>query len=219
MELGNWKNVRERLLKIDSEIFMNKDRSKLSELEIRRTIYDYLCDHIEYDYDFLSILKSIKKGHISGYERNPYRVVENVLFGYKGVCNGIAQVYRLLLEMNNIYSLCVICDNGQTVEHQLNLVYDTESSTYSFDDVTSVIMNMGTKDEFFGYDREFASYIGQGNKNIMNDEDGEWTFLPAAYLDRIVGRKSDFYKQFSVDNGYNWHLPSNIKRLSKDNQL
>jgi len=56
MELGNWKNVRERLLKIDSEIFMNKDRSKLSELEIRRTIYDYLCDNIEYDYDFLSIL-------------------------------------------------------------------------------------------------------------------------------------------------------------------
>lgn len=217
MRFGNWKELKEKLESINDEIFYSYNTNELSDYEKRRKIFDYLCDNLSYDYLYLNKIISISNKQTTDYSRNPYEEVENVIYNKVGVCNGIAQTYRILLELNNIYSLCVNCDNGMEVSHQLNLVYDKTHYTYSFDDITSVLIGIDSKDNLFDYDKEYASSINQGNKNIMNEEDGEWMFLTALYLDTLLGRKSDFYKQFNIDNGFNWHLPSNIKSIKKSN--
>lgn len=215
MELGNWSTVKTKLLELDKEIFKGIDKTKLNDYEKRKLIYNYLCNNLQYDFQYLNIIIAISQKKIVR-ERNPYKEIESVLFDKKGVCNGIAQVYRLLLEENGIYSLCVICDNNMEVPHQLNLVYDKEHNTYSFDDITSVIVGIDKIDKLFDYDKEYAQTIGQGTKKLVENE--EWTFLPAYYLDFLVGRESNFYKQFGIDDDKTFVLPKNIKQIkNKEN--
>lgn len=217
MMFGNWNKLNEKLNCIDEIIFKSYEKDKLSDYEKRKIIFDYLCNHLSYDYKYLERLIKISKREVEDTYRNPYKEIESVIYNNIGVCNGIAQFYRILLELNGIYSLCVICDNGMEVGHQLNLVYDRENDSYSFDDVTSVIVGVDSADNLFDYDKEYASSIGQGNKRILDEEDGEWMFLTSEYIDMILGRKSDFSSQFGIDDGVNYSLPKNIKSI-KDNE-
>ena len=178
-------------------------------------IYDYLCSNLSYDYELLDkIIENSKT--VGKHLRNPYLEVKDVLTKKKGVCNAIAQVYRILLELNGIYSLCVVCDNGMEVPHQLNLVYDKENNLYSFDDITSVLVGIAPRDSLFDYDYKYASSIDQGNKEIVGL--GYWVFLLSSYLDFFIGRKSDFHKQFGIDDGVNNVLPNNIRSI-KDKHI
>ena len=214
MQLGNWKELKIKFEEINNKIFENYDTVNLTSYEKRKIIFNYLCNNIKYDFDYLDKLIKIAKKETTDTFRSPSMEIESVLNKKQGVCNAIAQVYRVLLEMNDIYSLCVICDNGMEVAHQLNLVYDNEHNTFSFDDITSVIVQIDSKENLFDYDKKYASSIGQGNKRIFNEEDGEWMFLSSEYLDVILGRKNDkFSGLFDFDDGINWHLPENIKSI------
>ena len=110
-------------------------------------------------------------------------------------------MYKLILENVGIEAYCVICDDGTPINHQMSMVYDRNKDVYSFDDITSVIVGRGSKEEFFDYGIDFAKLKGQGNKKVLNDD--EFVILPGDYVDFLVGRKSGFSKSLEK-------IPSNF---------
>ena len=168
-------------------IFEFYDMSLLSSYEKREIIFNYLTESIEYDYDFLERIREreINKENVN-LSRNPAQELLDVIYYKKGVCNGVSQYYKLLLEQVGIKSFCVICDDGTEVNHQLNLVYEEKTDSYSFDDVTSVIVGRGTKSDFFDYDVEHANKMDQGKKAFFHGEN--FYLLPETYVDYLIGR-------------------------------
>lgn len=207
MKISNWDYVNKELDKLFLEIFKNIKVNTLDSYTKRKMIFDYLCSNINYDF---SLLEKIKQNQIGQNKtpRDPYLEVESVLKYKKGICNAIAQVYKFLLEKAGIYSLCVICDDGTDVNHQLNLVYDEELDLFSFDDITSVIVNRGTTIDFFDYDMEDANKFNQGCKPIFNDK--YWMYLPTDYINLIFGRKDSSYLKYDYEITDVFEIPKNI---------
>ncbi len=209
MITGNWDLLKEKLeLKI-KEIFKDKDISKLSKYEVRRTIYDYFCDNLKYDYELLKNMKD-PDFYRDGGKREPYLEIESVLNDNIGICNSISQVYIMLLEQVGIDSKFIVCDDGIIGTHALTLVYDEEHNIYSLDDITSVIVGRGDKDRFFDYSLTMAGIYGQGNKPI--DKDKRWEIVGNGYIDFLVGRTPG--RTFLFEE-----IPSNIssvKIMNKD---
>ena len=168
-------------------IFEFYDMDSLTSFEKREIIFNYLTENIEYDYDFLDRIREreINKENAT-LRRDPAQELLDVIYYKEGVCNGISQYYKLLLEQVGIKSFCVICDDGTEVNHQLNLVYEETSRTYSFDDVTSVLVGRGTKSDFFDYDVAQAKKLNQGNKAVFHGEN--FFPLPETYVDYLIGR-------------------------------
>ena len=188
-----------------SEILKNEQISQLSQYEKRQRIFSHLCDIIRYDFDLLYKINDneVNKTKI---KRNPKEELQNVINNNIGICSSISQYYKLLLEQVGIKSYCVICDDGTPVYHQLTLVYDNESGTYSFDDITSVIVKRGEKQDFFDYDIEYAKSKGQGNKKVMDNE--EFFILPEEYINCLVGREKSFSETLNI-------IPTNISSARK----
>ena len=113
-----------------------------------------------------------------------------------------------MLEEVGIKSYCVICDDGTLVNHQLNMVYDEEKDTYSFDDITNVIVGSKDLSTFFDYDLETANSLNQGNEEILDDN--KWVILEEEYISYLVGKESPKYK--TIDK-----LPSNISMVKQNN--
>lgn len=200
MKQGNWNNINSYLIEKVNIIFKDYNISELSDYEKRKIIFEYLCSNISYDYDLLEKIKNFnlyKKPVV----RELYLELENVIYNNKGICNAISQYYKLLLEKVGVKALCVVCDDSTDVFHQLNVVYDKENDSYSFDDVTSVIVNRGTVEKFFDYDIEMASTYNQGNRKVYDDN--YWVVMPDNNLNFLVGRKL-------TDEDDNFNLPSNI---------
>ena len=83
------------------------------------------------------------------------------------------------------------------------MVVDPVNYSYSFDDVTSVIVGRGT-------DLEMANKMNQGLVNVM--ENRKWFILPEVYISYLVGR--DNSPTITLDK-----LPINIKCSSVRNVL
>ena len=200
MEKRNWFEIRKKLQINLEEIFYNYNLENLSCYEKRIIIFNFLCDNISYDYELLRRIRdfNVNKNPVS---RNSFLELASVINKKIGICNGISQYYKLLLEEVGITSYCVICDDGTPVKHQLNLVYDNDHGTYSFDDITSVIVNRGTKEEYFDYDLETAHFFNQGNVEVYKDK--KWFVLPDNYINYLIGREKD--SVISLDE-----LPKNI---------
>ena len=86
------------------------------------------------------------------------------------------------------------------------MIYDEENDIYSFDDVTSVIVEKGTKEECFDYDLEFANSIKQGTKDIVDEQ--KFVVLPEDYINYLINRK------VSLSETLNF-LPDNIASLKR----
>lgn len=200
MERGNWDEIRSHLQNVLDEIFCDYDYQKLNSYAKRKIIFDFLCNNLSYDYELFNSISDFHAGK-SPISRNPFLELSNVINERKGICNAISQYYKLLLEEVGIPAYCVICDDGTQVKHQLNLVYDDYQKTYSFDDITSVIVGRGTIDEYFDYNLECANFLQQGNIAIMNDK--KWVILPEGYINYLVGREENFVP--TLEN-----LPNNI---------
>lgn len=157
----------------------------LSKFEKRQIIFSYLCKTVRYDYELLDKIKNSKTIRIS---RNPREEFRSAVFDSLGICSAISQYYKLLLEEVEIKSYCVVCDDGTSVNHELTLVYDDDNDTYSFDDVTSVIVKLGSEQDFFDYDLEYANSKNQGNKKVFGDE--EFFVLPEGWLNYVFNRTS-----------------------------
>lgn len=212
---GNWNEIHIKIQNEIKNIFINYNFDELSKYEIRKVIFYYLCNNLKYDYSLYKKIRkfniSIKKGLINKDNvliRNPYLELKNVIDNNIGICNSISQYYKLLLEEVGIKSYCVICDDGTLVNHQLNMVYDEEKDTYSFDDITNVIVGSGDLSTFFDYDLETANSLNQGNEEILDDN--KWVILEEEYISYLVGKESPKYK--TIDK-----LPSNISMVKQNN--
>lgn len=203
--MDDWEYISDSVDDAIEEIFKFHPIHSLSDYERRKIIYEYLTETVEYDFDQLDI---IKKGQIDKKRpsRNPTQELMSVINANLGICNGISQYYKLLLERIGIKSHCVVCDDGTEVNHQILLVYNQDTDTYSFDDVTGVVVGRGTKEEYFDYDVSQANRFGQGNKRIY--EDREFVVLPEEYINFVVKRTQS--PTTTIE-----YLPTNIKSLKQ----
>lgn len=186
-------------------IFKDYDINKLSCYAKRKIIYNYLISNLSYDYELFEKIKNFKVNGVR-VRRNPEEELIKVIDAEIGICSSISQCYKFLLEKVSIKSYCVICDDGTDVRHQLNLVYDSDNDIYSFDDVTSVIVGKGTKEDYFDYDLSFANYVGQGNKILINEQN--FVLLPEECINKIVRRKGGLCKTLET-------LPKDIVSMKK----
>ncbi|MBQ7105111.1 MAG: hypothetical protein IJN90_04570 [Bacilli bacterium] len=179
-------NLEKKLSQTINNIFIGHNLYLLSDYEKRSIIFDYLTNELSYDFELLDkiIDCEINKTKIT---RNPAQELFDVINTNKGICNSISQYYKLLLEQVGIKSHCLICDDGTEVKHQLTLVYDKDNDIFSFDDVTSVIVKRGTKEDFFDYDLDTANRLNQGNKILFNNEG--FFILPESYINYLIGRE------------------------------
>lgn len=203
--MDDWEYISDSVDDAIEEIFKFHPIHSLSDYERRKIIFEYLTETVEYDFDQLDI---IKKGQIDKKRpsRNPTQELMSVINANLGICNGISQYYKLLLERIGIKSHCVVCDDGTEVNHQIVLVYNQDTDTYSFDDVTGVVVGRGTKEEYFDYDVSQANRFGQGNKRIY--EDREFVVLPEEYINFVVKRTQS--PTTTIE-----YLPTNIKSLKQ----
>lgn len=203
--MDDWEYISDSVDDAIEEIFKFHPIHSLSDYERRKIIFEYLTETLEYDFDQLDI---IKKGQIDKKRpnRNPTQELMSVINANLGICNGISQYYKLLLERIGIKSHCVVCDDGTEVNHQILLVYNQDTDTYSFDDVTGVVVGRGTKEEYFDYDVSQANRFGQGNKRIY--EDRKFVILPEEYINFVVKRTQNLTQTIE-------YLPTNIKSLKQ----
>lgn len=201
--MNDWKNLEKDLMNTIKVIFSGYNLDNLSFYERRKIIFEYLTNVILYDFVLLEEIKNFQLGK-SRITRNPIKELESVINDKKGICNAISQYYKLLLEVVGIKSYAVICDDGTEVNHQLNLVYDEENDSYSFDDITSVVVKRGNIDEYFDYDLEYSHSIKQGTKEIMDKQ--EFVILPEEYINYLVNREESFSENLDL-------LPTNIISL------
>lgn len=217
MNIANWDKTNNQLNMLYNKIFDGINIEKIGYYEKRKIIFEYLCNNIQYDYDLLEKIKLNQVNTNYKIPRQPYLEIESVLTNNKGICNAIAQVYKLLLEKVGIYSLCVICDDGTDVKHQLNLVYDEDNDSFSFDDITSIIVNRGSVDDFFDYDMEDANKNNQGNRVIYGKE--YWVFLPTQYIYLLIGRKDEKYFKYNIEPSDVTKIPNNIISRKKSKKI
>lgn len=203
--MNDWEYISESVDDAIEEIFKFLPIHTMSDYERRKTIFEYLTKTLEYDYDQLDI---IKKGQIEKKRpsRNPTQELMSVINANLGICNGISQYYKLLLERIGIKSHCVVCDDGTEVNHQIVLVYNQDTDTYSFDDVTGVVVGRGTQEEYFDYDVSQANKYGQGNKRIY--EGREFIVLPEEYINFVVKRTQGPTKTLDF-------IPHNMRSLKQ----
>ena len=140
--MDDWEYISDSVDDAIEEIFKYRPIHSLSDYERRRIIFEHLTETLEYDFDQLDVIKKgiIEKKRPS---RNPTQELMSVINANLGICNGISQYYKLLLERIGIKSHCVVCDDGTEINHQIVLVYNQDTDTYSFDDVTGVVVGRG----------------------------------------------------------------------------
>ncbi|MBP3920603.1 MAG: hypothetical protein J6D28_03460 [Bacilli bacterium] len=171
------------------EIFIEEDINNLTKYQKRKKIYEWLVNNSNYDFGYFEKIKN-SKSFGTPFPRDSRKELILSLNGY-GVCNGFAQVYKLFLEKMEIFSYCIICmikDGDSFVGHQLNLVYDDDTDSYSFDDVTLGIIKK--QEDYFDYDLTEANKMEelQGIQNIINNQ--KWIILDEEYFNYIVDRNT-----------------------------
>lgn len=203
--MGDWSYIEECIEDTIQEIFKFHPIHTLTDYERRKIIFEHLTKTIEYNHSQLEKLMDaeINKTPV---RRNPTEELLSVVDFNYGICNGISQYYKLLLERIGIKSHCVIVDDTTPVNHQILLVHNQETDTYSFDDVTSVVVGRGTQEDFFDYDVEKAKNLGQGTKTIY--EDRCFVILPEEYINFVAKRSFSLTKTLET-------LPENIKSVKQ----
>lgn len=192
--------LNEKINKKIIEIFKDKDIKNMTTIEKRKTIYDYMVENKKYDEElFKKIMQNYHtKNPKKANKRNLYQEFLQPLISDMGVCNGFSQIYKLLLEKIGVFSFCVNClvlFHDEPIGHQLNLVYDEETDTYSFDDITFGILKK-TKTEYFGYDCEEANKKEerQGCLNISKYIKKKWIILDEDIINKNAKREKTSIK-------------------------
>ena len=195
-----WDEIKKILHQDLMKIFKNEDINILTDYEKRKMIFEYLTENISYDYEKLENIRNIKLGNIKRINRDLKNELINIILSKKGICNSISQYYKLLLEQVGIDSYCVVCDDGTEVNHQLNIIKDNITGNYSFDDVTSVVVKRGTKEDFFDYDIEEANNHQQGLRNTEVYET-PWVVIPNELIYFYVNRNEEAKElnEFPID--------------------
>lgn len=164
-----------------------KNEKHMSQYEKRKNIYNYLVHNKKYDYEYFEGIINNHEKKWKKYPRNPEKEFLSPILTNKGVCNGFSQMYKLLLEKIGIYSICINCMikyEDEFIGHQLNLVYNEESNTFSFDDVTFGIIKQ--TNEYFDYDSPEELEELQGLKPIYKNI--KWLILDEELINYYAKR-------------------------------
>ena len=192
-------------------------------------ISQYLEDNDLKNIELIKALEEKRKEDNHNIGRDLAQELIDTIYNKKGICNSISQYYKLLLEYNNIYSACVICDNLNLRNHQINLVYDEEKDTYSFDDITSAIINVADKEKCFDYDYDTAGELKQGLRPVgyllnmkSNDQELDRIFdsfgviLNSSVINNYVGKDNDYsYLKYKLEEHNNFKLPDNLRSVKR----
>ncbi len=200
--------LRQTLISRIKDIFAEVEVDSMSQYQKRQAIFSYLCDSVQYDFSLLDKIaenERITEGRLRN-RRSPVEELHKAVFDNVGICSSISQYYKLLLEQVGISSYCVVCDNGMPVKHQIAMVYDESSNSYSFDDITSVIVGLGNKSDFFDYDISKANRNGQGKAPVIDNQN--FVILAEEYIDYLVDRRQSFSKPLT-------RMPINIRSVSE----
>ncbi len=200
--------LRQTLISRIKDIFAEVEVDSMSQYQKRQAIFSYLCDSVQYDFSLLDKIaenERITEGRLRN-RRSPVEELHKTVFDNVGICSSISQYYKLLLEQVGISSYCVVCDNGMPVKHQIAMVYDESSNSYSFDDITSVIVGLGNKSDFFDYDISKANRNGQGKAPVIDNQN--FVILAEEYIDYLVDRRQSFSKPLT-------RMPDNIRSVSE----
>lgn len=225
MKRAKWEEI---LYQTNKKIFQNYDISSLSDREKRKIIFDYLVDNSTYDYELLNRIRSRK-------QRNSEEELETYAETRHSVCNAIAEFYKMLLSYNNIYSICIVCiqesQNMPGGHHMLNLVYDEQTNSYSFDDITMTIIERDylkekygdlvgfDHDKYFNYDLNTANQYGQGNKKPYNFTDGNYYLVNFGLMCPFFEKRSlEEYRKYGIEAPYKTDikLPNNISSFDNE---
>ena len=193
----SWEEINNQLEERIKKIFKDRNLEELSNYEKRKTIFEYVCKNGIYDLKSLENIKN--KG-----KRNPWNDLYTAIDEEPSICNGFSQYYKLLLEKVGIYSLCICCNDGTEITHQLNLVRN-DDNTFSLDDTTSVIVKRGTIDDFFDYDIEQANELNQGTKPIWKETENKihyWCTFSTKYLDALLKRNKSPFSEYKEQSGF-----------------
>ena len=203
--MDDWDYISECVDDEIEKIFEFHPIHTLSDYERSKIVFEHLTSKLTYDFGLLNQLIDAK---ITGVpiRRNPTEELLTVVNASIGICNGISQYYKLLLERIGIKSHCVICDDGTDINHQILLVHNSDTDTYSFDDVTAVIVGRGTNEEYFDYDVDGARRHNQGNKKVY--EDRHFFILTEEYINYVVKRPQGPTPTLE-------YLPENIKSIKQ----
>lgn len=200
-------------------VFKDIDLNSYNDYGKRQLIFNYLINVMEYDYEVLNQIKDRRLyGNIKSVIDN-HLIMKKTIVQHNGICNTIAYYYKILLEKLGIYSAVVVTHDGTEINHAINLVYDKENDTYSFDDITSVICNRGSEQDFFDYDLEDAKVLNQGNVLLESKE--YFTIIDSEYSNWITGRDDILYKSFDIEKNNNFlnKIKSIKKVINKTNNM
>ena len=188
-------------------IFNNYDINKLSNMEKRKMVFDYLVDHLKYNDSLFKRIAASKLGLIERTSRNTPQELYDAVFTNVGICNSISQYYKLILEKLGIPSYYVVCtcvedlakhqdelkefsytiSGDVSVGHALTVNYDDDTKSYGIDDLTLAVINKD-KDNYFNYDISKAHFLKQGLTDILPNI--KWHIIDEAYIDMISGRRN-----------------------------
>lgn len=191
--INNYKDVELKAINELKIIFANVNISCLTKKQIRYQIYKYLVENYKYDIELYTKIKSYNEKlkqnpKLQHLKRNVTYEFNNLINNRIGICSSISQYYKLLLELVKIKSACIICDDGTSVRHQLNVIYDDDTNEYSLDDVTFGIVNKNSE-IYFNYDIETAHKYNQGINSIqIQNVDYKWLRVDESYINLIYGR-------------------------------
>jgi hypothetical protein len=199
-----WKDLTEQQIDqlfndMIEEIFKEEDINKLSKFEMRKIIYNYLVNNKQYDHEYMEGIYSNyhNRTNKNKFSRNLMQEFMHPLITEKGVCNGFAQIYKVLLEKIGVYAMCLNCAvefNNEYVGHQLNLVYDDEFDTYNFDDITFGIQN-NTTEEYFNYENPEEKTQGIGPLTTFDSKEIKWAVVGDEYVNLYMKRDSSPIKR------------------------
>lgn len=183
-----WEIISTDIKKLYYLIFKEYNLENLTKFEKRNIIFDYIVKNVSYDFETLQRIKDFTNKKITKANRDSYMEFVNVLYNKIGICNAISQLYILLLEEANIFAQQICASDGSEVLHAFTVV-ESENGNFSFDDPTSVIVERGTKSDFFDYGIKKANQNGQGNDPKLNGLDNPYfCIVSAEWLFAFLGR-------------------------------
>lgn len=222
MAVTLWERISEKLKNDIKIIFKDYSLDELNDMQKRQLIFNYLYDNVSYNKELFTNITAYKLGLKEKIKRNTPQELYDVIFKQNGICSSICQYYKLLLDEVNISSYYVACsldinlsefgfDEGyHNVNHALSVVYDKDSNTYSFDDLTLSIINKDNN-SFFNFDLEKAHLYNIGFSDVLNGM--KFKIIDESYIDMVSGRRD----KTSLRNKITHDIPK-VKAFLNENQ-
>ena len=198
MAVTLWECIHEKLQNDIKIIFKNYNINELNDMQRRKLIFDYIYNNVSYNKELFKRITAYKLGFSEKPKRNTPQELYDVVFKHIGVCSSISQYYKFLLDEVNVQSYYTVCsldinladygfeDTYQSVNHALNVIYDVDTDTYSFDDLTLAIINKDVNN-YFAFDMNQAHLYNIGHNNVLKGI--KFKIVDEAYIDMVSGRR------------------------------